>query len=200
MLLHFQSCYATRADTCKHMTKFRLHSKALLTITTSWQLHLRNTKETLQTKDILYTKETVHNQFRTEIVDLRVDLKATRCARTRFLWMVACDILGQLTAPPCAQCWMLQAWRRRDAKVHIRHTPMVATLVTVVAVLLCGARFVSGHEKIHLIFSNHLVSLRCSLSSSRYVARSGCFKQAVVTPCQAERQLSCMVPAHWCRM
>ncbi|KAL0047364.1 hypothetical protein WJX82_001496 [Trebouxia sp. C0006] len=33
---------------------------------------------------------------------------------------------------------------------------MMATLVTVVAVLLSGACFVSGHEKIHLIFSNHL--------------------------------------------
>jgi hypothetical protein len=35
---------------------------------------------------------------------------------------------------------------------------MMATLVTVEAVLLFGACFVSGHEKIHLIFSNHLVS------------------------------------------
>ncbi|DBA72016.1 TPA: hypothetical protein ACH3X2_010755 [Trebouxia sp. C0005] len=32
----------------------------------------------------------------------------------------------------------------------------MATLVIIVAVLLYGACFVSGHEKIHLIFSNHL--------------------------------------------
>ena len=75
---YFQSCYATRADTYKLMTNFRLHSKALLTTYTSWQLLFLNTKKALflNTNDLLHTKDIVHNQFHTEIVDLRVDLNA----------------------------------------------------------------------------------------------------------------------------
>lgn len=45
---------------------------------TSWQLLFLNTKEALflNTNDLLHTKDIVHNQFHTEIVDLRVDLNA----------------------------------------------------------------------------------------------------------------------------
>ena len=68
-----------------------IDSKALLTINTSWQLLFLETKETMYTKETFYTKETLNTKetvldqmlpFRTEIVGLRVDLKATRCACT----------------------------------------------------------------------------------------------------------------------
>ncbi len=54
----------------------------------------------------LYTKET--DQFRIEIVDLRVDLSAHGEISVD-LSKIAFDILGQLTAPSCAQQWVLQA-------------------------------------------------------------------------------------------